>query len=238
MFLIRHTKIIFFLAIITCILNHFASYAQDAEKGNCFDNVSVSGRIHYGFLLAHHERVEHLVRHTYGFEILYSKQSIGEKMWQQHYQYPQTGISYLFLDFNYPEVLGNAHALMAFINIPLVRKDNFLFSMRMSSGLGYVTKKYERVENYKNDVIGSYINAAVQLNFETRYKLSSHLFFNFNAGITHFSNGSYRTPNLGINNPSANIGVAYQLHPPSPFVVSKSEPPDKNIQVTFYMLPG
>ena len=89
----------------------------------------------------------------------------------------------------------------------------------------------DQEENYKNDVIGSHINAAVQLNFESRYKLSQHLFINFNVGITHFSNGSFRTPNLGINNPSVNGGFTYALHPPVTFIHSERLPYDRNIQL-------
>jgi len=101
----------------------------------------------------------------------------------------------------------------------------------MASGLGYLTKKYERVENYKNNVIGSHVNAAIQFNFESRYKLSNKLFFNFNVGLTHFSNGSFKTPNLGINNASVNAGLTYQFKPSKEFLKSDFSPPDKRLQV-------
>ncbi len=204
--------------------------AQEQEKENYLDQSSIVSRLHYGFLLAHHDRVAHLVRHTFGFEISLSHQETGKKLWQQYYKYPQTGYSYIFLDFNYPEVLGNAHALLAFINFPFIRKEHFQFSMRMASGLGYITKTFERVENHKNDVIGSHLNAAIQFNFETRYQLSPHLFFNFNVGLTHFSNGSFKTPNLGINNPSVNTGFTYQLHPTKEFIKREWNVPDKRLE--------
>lgn len=220
------------LAIINLLCINLSSIqAQDQKETDFFRGASIVSRLHYGFLLAHHARVEHLVRHTFGFELSLSQQTLGKKAWQQHYQYPQTGFTYVFLDFNNPKIVGNAHAAMAFINIPLVRKENFQFSFRMASGLGYVTKKYERVENYKNDVIGSHLNAAIQLNFETRYTLSRQVYFNFNVGLTHFSNGSFRTPNLGINNPSVNSGFTYALHAPASFIRTERLPYDKKIQV-------
>jgi hypothetical protein len=222
----RHT---IFLSVLLVTFS-FGVNAQEKSKENYFENAAIAGRMHFGFLLAHRERVEHLVRHTSGFEISLSRQMKGDKEWHQFYKYPQTGYSYIFLDFDEPEILGNAHALLAFINFPFVRTKAFQFSMRMSAGLGYLTKKFERVENYKNDVIGSTINAAIQFNFETRYKLSQHLFFNFNVGLTHFSNGSFRTPNLGINNPSVNGGFTYQLHPSKEFIVTGHSAAEKNIQ--------
>jgi len=222
----------YLLPVITCIVcSTFPGLAQDAVKENYFNHASVVGRIHYGFLLAHRPRIEHLVRHTYGFEISLSRQTNGSKLWQQYYRYPQTGFTYIFLNFNDPGVLGYAHGFMAFINLPLVIKEQYRFSFRMASGLGYVTRKYERVENYKNDVIGSNLNAALQFNFENRFRLSRHLLFNFNIGLTHFSNGSFRVPNLGINNPSANAGLTYQVHPSPELIRSDLPAIDKRIQV-------
>ncbi len=220
-------RLFIFLSII--FFSHVVK-GNDATKPSWFDNASVVARLHYGFLLAHRERVDHLVRHTSGVELSLSRQMTGEKPWHQVYKYPQTGYSYIYLDFDLPKILGNAHALMAFINFPFVRTNNFQFSMRLSSGLGYLTKRYERVENYKNDVIGSSLNAAIQFNFETRYRLSQKLFFNFNIGLTHFSNGSFRTPNLGINNPSVNGGLTYQLHPAKEFISREETEPDKSLQ--------
>ena len=213
------------------ILFSHSVQAQEQEKENFFERSSIVSRVHYGFLLAHHDRVAHLVRHTYGFEISLSRQETGKKAWHQNYNYPQTGYSYIYLDFNYPDVLGNAHALLAFINFPFVKSEKFQFSLRMASGLGYVTKKFERIENHKNDVIGSHINAAIQFNFESRYRLSSQLFYNFNLGLTHFSNGSFRTPNLGINNPSVNTGLTWQLNPSKEIIKREINIPDKRLQV-------
>ncbi|MCX6292345.1 MAG: acyloxyacyl hydrolase [Bacteroidetes bacterium] len=216
---------IIFLSFFLC------SHTKGQERENYVDQSAIVARVHYGFLLAHRPRVEHLVRHTAGFEISLSRQRNGEKLWEQYYKYPQTGYSYIFLDFNNPEVLGYAHGLMTFINFPFVRTHHFQFSMRLASGLGYVTKKYERVENYKNDVIGSHLNAAIQINFETRYRLSQRLYFNANIGITHFSNGSFRTPNLGINNPAVNSGFTYQLQDSKEFTRSAHPAPGKSPEV-------
>jgi hypothetical protein len=222
-----HPVFIFLLVIAFS----FPSNAQERQSAHYFDNASIVARLHYGFLLAHRERVEHLVQHTSGFEISLSRQMTGEKEWHQSYKYPQTGYSYIFLDFSQPKILGNAHALMAFINFPFVRTNMFQFSMRLSCGLGYLTKRYERVENYKNDVTGSHLNAAIQFNFETRYRLADQLYFNFNVGLTHFSNGSFRTPNLGINNPSVNGGFTYQFHRSGEFVATDHSTVIKKLQV-------
>src|SRR5436853_7372771 len=104
---------IFSLAKLFLLFTFLSGANAQDTKENYFDQSSFVGRLHYGFLLAHRPRIEHLVRHTYGFEISLSRQTIGKKLWQQYYRYPQTGFSYIFLDFNNPDVLGNAHGLLA-----------------------------------------------------------------------------------------------------------------------------
>ncbi len=222
---------ILFTVIISVFAFPFSILAQETEQENYFDQSSVAVRLHYGFILAHRPSVQHLVRHTAGFEVSVYRQTTGKKPWHSYFGYPQTGFTYVFLDFNNPQILGTAHGLLAFVNLPFTRSEHFQFSFRMGSGLGYVTKKYERVENYKNDVIGSHLNAAIQFNFETRTRLSKHLFFNLNVGLTHFSNGSFRTPNLGINNPSANAGFMYQIQPSKEFTKHEEVALDKKIHV-------
>src|SRR5206468_1854438 len=135
--------------------------------------------------------------------------------------YPQTGLSYIHLDFANENILGQADALVGFINFPFIRKPKFQFSLHYSSGLGYLSNRFNRVENYKDLITGSHINAAIQLIAETRYRISKKIFLNLNYGLTHFSDGAYHVPNLGINNVSLNGGVTYQFSEPDTFYKPK-----------------
>jgi hypothetical protein len=150
--------------------------------------------------------------HTRGFEIDFMNQTDGSKLWHDLYHYPQAGFEFIYLDLANPSVLGDAAGLLYIINFPLsYRSDNFRISFRLGTGLGWVTNKFDRIENHQNLLISSHINAAIQLDFESRIKIAKSLYTNFDIGITHFSNGSFKTPNLGINNASASIGLNYYL---------------------------
>jgi len=213
-----------------CIFNYGKAATGEGPTGAKTEGVSISGRVHYGFLLAHHPRIEHLVKHTFGFEISLSRKTDGKEEWEQYYRYPSCGITYVFLDFNQAEIIGNAHALMPFISLPLCEGSLFHLTLRLAGGAGYLTKKFDRVENYKNDVIGSHLNAAVQVNVELQCQLTSQCSFQLNTGLTHFSNGSFRTPNLGINNPSVSGGFSCQLSESPDKKVSQHLPSDKKWQ--------
>ncbi len=43
-------------------------------------------------------------------------------------------------------------------------------------------------------------------------------------GFMHFSNGATKTPNYGINIPTANMGIAYRLGKPTPYTRKKLLP--------------
>jgi hypothetical protein len=170
----------------------------------------IEPRLHYGFIIPHSPRIEHLIKgHTKGFQLDYGKQTTGKISWHENYNYPQTGFTFLYLDFANPEIIGEAICVMPYIDLPFVRSDRFLLSLRLAEGLGYTTKKFEPEGNHKNTAIGSRINAAIQVFFQTSYKISRRTNFKLSFGLTHLSNGSYATPNIGINNASLSSGITF-----------------------------
>ena len=195
------------------------------------DHFLLEGSMHYGFVMAHSHRVNHLVTgHTYGFQLNVGKQGSKNKL-QKVYNTPQTGISLAYFDLANPEVLGSATCVFAYADLPVIRKNNFLFSMHLADGFAFITKKFDAQENHLNTVVATRLNAAIQIFFQTKYVLSKHTDLRLALGMTHFSNGSYATPNLGINNLSLNSGIVFyfdSLHaiPPKEIL----PPPDKKIR--------
>ncbi|HLG34607.1 MAG TPA: acyloxyacyl hydrolase [Bacteroidia bacterium] len=196
------------------------------------DHYYLEARGHYGFIIPHSPRIEHLaVAHTKGFQLDYGKQTTGKIRWHENYNYPKTGFSLVYLDFGNPDVLGTGICILPYIDLPLVRNDKFLFSLRLAEGLGYTTKKFEVDENHKNTAIGSKLNACIQIFFQTSYKISRSTDFKLSLGLTHFSNGSYSTPNIGINNASLSSGIVFYFDTTHSAPLKKVlPPPDKKIQ--------
>jgi hypothetical protein len=97
---------------------------------------------------------------------------------------------------------------MPFINFPLYKHKNLTAGFRLALGLGYLTKPFDRINNYKNLAIGSHYNAAVNLMFEARYRLNYYISITGGISLQHFSNGSLKLPNYGLNLPLLNLGVA------------------------------
>ncbi len=175
-----------------------------------YSNLLIETKFHYGFLYAHHLELEIFNAHFPAFELSIQQLTYGKHKWERAFNYPIIGITMFYSGLGYHPMLGQAYALMPFINFPLYKYKKFTFGFRFALGLGYLTKKFDRLENYKNLAIGSHFNAAVNLMLEARYKITYALTMSAGISLQHFSNGSLKLPNYGINAPFLNIGMAYR----------------------------
>jgi hypothetical protein len=104
------------------------------------------------------------------------------------------------------------HAILPNIRLPMVSNEKFSMAFGIGLGMAYLSKKFDRLENYKNLTIGSNYNAAVQFQLKLRWQLSSRLFFNTGASMLHVSNGTIKTPNFGLNIPALFGGFEWKVN--------------------------
>ena len=188
-------------------------------------NLMVEAKVNYGFFYAQHLELELFNSHVPAFEISLQQLTYGKHKWEIAYGYPLIGISFWYSSLNNSPYLGSAYALFPYINFPLYRHRDFTFNFRFGLGLGYLTKKFDRLTDYKNLAIGSHFNAAVSLMFELRYKISPRFTLSGGINFQHFSNGSLKLPNYGLNIPLANLGIAYRLVRQNKYLVEHVYPP-------------
>ncbi|MBL4651791.1 MAG: acyloxyacyl hydrolase [Flavobacteriales bacterium] len=173
---------------------------------------SIIERTHYGFIVPHRDGLSNLLtNHTKMIEISLDKKTFGAKKWERDYSNPSYGISFLFLDMGNPIHLGYGIGLLPYVNYPVFTKEKFQFNIRVGFGAIYATKPFRQSEN-KNIIYGSNINALVSFTGEAKIKLSDKIAVHPGIAFTHFSNGAYELPNLGLNSTSVNFGVSYKLN--------------------------
>lgn len=187
-------------------------------------NLMMEVRGNYGFLVAHHLEMENFNRHLPSFEINIARSTYGKNQWETLYNYPVTGVSYWNAWLGDRETIGQAHAMMPYIAFPLVKNDKSELNFRLAAGLGYLTKKFDRLDNYKYIAIGSHLNAAVNLMFEYRWKPIQHVQLSGGIQLMHFSNGSIKTPNFGLNIPSLSAGIAFRINKENPYIMRSIRP--------------
>jgi hypothetical protein len=187
-------------------------------------NLILETRAYYGFTLDHHLEITPYKRHYPAFEITVMKATYGNTRWEYMYNYPYIGLSYWYSHFGRTGVLGSGHAIFPFIDFPILRSQQRKLFFRLGVGLGWITKPYRQYDNYENLAIGSHINGAVNLMFEYKQRIGSKMIVSFGLSWMHFSNGSIKTPNYGMNIPSVNMALAYRLTKENPYLRSKVIP--------------
>lgn len=196
------------------------------------NNFMVEARVHAGVFWHHHFEMQRFNARYPAFEVSLYQNTYGKNEWEAAYNYPYIGVTFYHANFGFnfeqnPEVgeaLGSVYALYPFINYPMTPNEQSQFTFKLGVGLGYLTKHFDNLDNYQNFSIGSHLNAAVNLSFEYRLRVTRRLIALASFGLTHFSNGSTKLPNYGLNTFSGAIGLAYYLREPRLNLTPASRP--------------
>lgn len=207
-------------ALVIGILAFLMSLGTTA-KGQEFlwakhNNILVEARVHYGFFYHHHFEMEKFNAHYGAIEASVYTRTFGKKAWEADFKYPYIGLTFYHSNLGGFKELGRVYALYPFISYPLNNSQRSQITFKLGIGLGYLTNHFEPYDsdNYYNFSIGSHLNAAVNLSFEYRQRITDRLMSVASIGLTHFSNGSTKLPNYGLNTFSGAWGLAYHLARP------------------------
>ena len=194
-------------------------------------NYEVEARAHYGYMYFQndesHSALGRYCGHTPSFELSLHRNTYGMQRWEVLHNYPAIGLTFYYSQLNgsqYCSELGDVIAVYPFINFPINNSQSSKITFKLGVGLSYLTNKFDPTENYHNYAIGSHVNAAVNLSFEYRQRFSERLFWVNSFGLTHFSNGATRTPNMGINIFSLASGFSWYLKKPEAHLDKRLRP--------------
>lgn len=128
------------------------------------------------------------------------------------YRRPYTGVGWYASTFHNADV-GKPNAIYWFLNFPFTfeRDKRLTFSYTAAFGLSYNFNPYDPVKNPTNIFVGSYRNCYVHLGFSMNYQVARNWALYGTLGFKHFSNGSFKQPNYGMNLIPLSIGVRYKV---------------------------
>jgi len=164
----------------------------------------------YGVIANHNSNILHLITgHPEGVLVSWNRKTFGKQKWEQQYNYPDVGASFLYQDFK-NEYLGENYSLYGHYNFYFLKR-NIMF--RAGQGLTYATNPYDSNSNNRNVAFGSRLLSStyLMLNYKKTRIFKSRFGIQTGLMLTHYSNGNIKAPNTSINTISANIGVTYSL---------------------------
>jgi hypothetical protein len=199
------------LNCLICLLFFIVSQSQQSF----FKTSSLGVQAHYGSFITILPKAQYL-RDSYSYFGEISFQRNYKTQWPLDSQFVQWGGGIFFGNTGSKQYVGNMTGVFAFINLPLLHKNNFASKLRMGGGFGWIEKPYNKNTNHKNVLLGTVLNAYLNFIWQNEFKLTSKTFFNFGLSFSHLSNGSSTLPNLGLNIPAVSIGVRYSYGNESP----------------------
>ncbi|MGN0033659.1 MAG: acyloxyacyl hydrolase [Candidatus Limimorpha sp.] len=187
-------------------------------------NLQIEMRLAYGFNVCHHSEMYRFRAHYPLFELGIQHDTYGNKLWQQPINYPSVGLTLLYSGLGSIKEIGSVVALYPYLKFYFNKGCKNRVALKMGVGIGYLTNKFDPVTNYANTFVGSHFNAALNIALEYKRMITERFSLSLNAGLTHFSNGSMRTPNNGLNIINAGLSACYFIDQPQHFI--RREPSD------------
>lgn len=124
------------------------------------------------------------------------------------YPYAVQGIGIGYNTFFNSEEIGNPLAVYVFQTsriATLSRRLSFDYEWNFGASFGW--KKFDEVTNPNNRVVGSKVNAYINLGFLLNWQIAANTNLRAGIGVTHYSNGNTSYPNSGVNTIGASIGI-------------------------------
>ncbi len=186
---------------------YFSCFSQENKNNNSY-NVELNYL--YGVIANHNSNILHLITdHPEGVLLSFSKKTFGKKTWEQRYNYPDYGVSFLYQDFK-NRYLGENYSLYGHYSFYFLRRN---LSLKIGQGLAYVSNPYDQETNYRNIAFGSRILSStyLMLGYKKEQLFGSRFGVQSGLTLTHYSNGSFKSPNTSVNTISVNVGFNYNL---------------------------
>lgn len=181
------------------------SFSQEKMTSNSYFDLNYFG----GNIALHNNDILHLIAgHPEGFIFSFNKKTFGSQAWEQRFNYPDYGTSFIYQDLK-NKTLGNNFGLYAHYNFYFLKRNLML---RVAQGLAYSTNPYDKFENPKNIAFGSALLSStyIMLNYKKERILNR---FGIQGGLSliHYSNANVKAPNASVNTIALNVGLTYNL---------------------------
>jgi hypothetical protein len=113
------------------------------------------------------------------------------------------------MDVPDPYKFGDSYAVLAGINITLLKGKTTELDLSPAFGMGYLGETYFTNEN---PLIGSHLNFASRAGLKVYQNISEGTRLSAGIDILHFSNAGFRVPNNGMNSSNISLGISKSLN--------------------------
>lgn len=152
------------------------------------------------------------IKQSTSTHLRYAFQSAPGSRLDKIYGYFYQGIGMAGYKFGSKEEIGDPYAVYLFQGARITQIGRRLsLNYEWNFGLSNGWKPYHAESNQFNIMMGSKINAYLNVNFLLELMLTRHVDLQAGFSMTHFSNGNTEIPNAGMNPIGLNLGLTYNF---------------------------
>ncbi len=123
------------------------------------------------------------------------------------------GIGFASYSFGNPRELGDPVAFYLFQGARIARfTPQLSFNYEWNFGISSGWEPYDEQYNSRNIMVGSRVNAYINMDFYLNWMLSRQVDLNSGITLSHFSNGNTKFPNAGLNSLGLKVGLIYNFN--------------------------
>jgi hypothetical protein len=146
-----------------------------------------------------------------GFDLTLGTTTYENDSWAKLLNYPKTGILLSYADFGNQEKVGYGITVMPFFDFGVLNKLTNRIRFQVGLGGSYNNLIYDKVTHPGNHAISTHFTWAFRsfLYYDLVHRKDFNL--KIGGGLTHFSNGHTRWPNLGLNSYLATVKTEFNF---------------------------
>jgi hypothetical protein len=198
----------------------FAGFANAQE--NYSNSIEFSPQLSLAAFTANHK----LTGTAYGGELLYHINTLGNPTdWMRTMRLKSIDVVFNYKNMSRIKLVenpkegtfGDSYALLAALNIPVIKLNQTELLFSPGFGLGYVEETFF---TNGNPLIGSHINFASRVGLKIATPVTHSTKIAAGIDVLHYSNAAFRVPNNGMNTANATLTITQML--------GKSDHPDSS----------
>ncbi|MFM9837064.1 MAG: acyloxyacyl hydrolase [Cyclobacteriaceae bacterium] len=200
-------KIGWLFVLLLSLLASLVGHSQDSIKSK--PSFSHGLFAHYGFIFAHSKNVENTDNSfPRGLTAAFNWQRTDKQVLDRYNCFPRQSLLVAFYDFD-NSILGRGINLAYSLEPHFMINKYLSFYPKVSIGAAALSNPADSIKNPTNKSYSLPVSAYLALGVGLRWQFSNQWAININAEYQHVSNGGLREPNLGINWPTAGLGIEY-----------------------------
>lgn len=203
-------------------------------------NYVISGSYQSGYIIPNSPYLLHDINDPEKFKrynsvsLQFLKQTMGEKIWEQVYDYPLYGIGVNVANFSDNPEFSHPVALYGIVKAPIFRWSRMSLNAETGFGISLNPKIFDPTINNYNPGYASHITSFIDLGLNVGFELNRHFCLKVGYDFVHNSNGRMKTPNGGINMYSPKLALEYNVNGYKRPEIKKQVPPYvKNTSIDF-----